>query len=117
MVMRLWDDELEGYREEARNLLQFLPAMNDPVTEKDPILRAQAMRKSFREVTPIVSVEGVEETTIPGPDGDIPVRLFRPSGKVRALYLHIHGGGWILGTRRWAIPRMPNWPGLMASAF
>ena len=95
--MRLWDEELEGYREEARNLLQFLPVIDDPVTEPDPILRAQAIRKSFREMTPIVSSEGVEETTIPGPDGEIPVRLFRPPGKVRALYLHIHGGGWILG--------------------
>ena len=89
--MRLWDEELEDYREEARSLLQFLPAMNDPVSEPDPILRVQAIRKSFRELTPIVSSEGVEETTIPGPDGQIPVRLFRPPGKARALYLQIHG--------------------------
>ncbi len=95
--MRLWDEELEGYREEARSLLQFLPALNDPVTEPDPILRAQAIRKSFREMAPIASSERAEERTIPGPDGEIPVRLFRPPGKVRALYLHIHGGGWILG--------------------
>ena len=29
--------------------------------------------------------------------GDIPVRIFRPKGEARGLYLHLHGGGWVLG--------------------
>jgi acetyl esterase len=95
--MKLWDDELDGYREEARNMLQFLPAMEDPLDEVDPIVRAQRLRTSFREMTPIPTSDAAEATTIPGPAGDVPVRLFRPPGKARGLYLHIHGGGWILG--------------------
>ncbi|MEE9313820.1 MAG: alpha/beta hydrolase fold domain-containing protein [Rhizobiaceae bacterium] len=31
--------------------------------------------------------------------GEVPLRLFRPiSGKAKGTYLHIHGGGWMLGT-------------------
>src|SRR5205085_4948857 len=33
---------------------------------------------------------------IPGRAGDIPVRVFVPP-TVRGVYLHIHGGGWVLG--------------------
>jgi acetyl esterase len=95
--MRLWDDELEGYREQARNMLQFLPAMADPDPESDPIERAQFQRKAFREMVPVVPSDRAEIRTLPGPDGEIPVRVIRPEGPVRALYLHIHGGGWILG--------------------
>ena len=36
------------------------------------------------------------ESTIPGPAGDIPVRLFVPE-EPKAMFLHIHGGGWIVG--------------------
>jgi len=96
--MKLWDAELEGYREEARNMLQYLPEMSEPTDVEDPIERAQLTRKSFDEMAPIPPSEMVEESTIPGPAGDLPVRLFRPQGEARALYLHIHGGGWILGS-------------------
>ena len=35
--------------------------------------------------------------TIPGPGGhDIPLRIIAPANP-RGLYLHIHGGGWVLG--------------------
>jgi acetyl esterase len=35
--------------------------------------------------------------TIPGPDGhDIPLRIIAPATP-RGVYLHLHGGGWVLG--------------------
>lgn len=46
---------------------------------------------------PPVPVEAAQERTIPGPAGDIPVRVFVP-GEVRGVYLHIHGGGWVIGS-------------------
>jgi acetyl esterase len=98
--MKLWDEELEGFREQAREMLQFLPDMEDPVGESDPIARAQHIRKSFDEMAPIPTSEAAEESTIPGLAGDVPVRLFRPAGEARGLYLHIHGGGWILGSAK-----------------
>lgn len=38
-----------------------------------------------------------QERTIPGPAGEIPVRVFTPE-TVRGVYLHIHGGGWVIGS-------------------
>ena len=35
--------------------------------------------------------------TIPGPAGEIPVRVFVPDN-VDGVYLHIHGGGWVIGS-------------------
>lgn len=36
--------------------------------------------------------------TITGKDGnDIPLRIINPAGTPRGVYLHIHGGGWVLG--------------------
>jgi acetyl esterase/lipase len=95
--VKLWDEELEGYREEARALLEHLPELEPPREDLAPVERAQAARASFEASMPIVPSEAAEPATIPGPAGDLPVRLFRPKGEARALFLHIHGGGWILG--------------------
>ena len=35
--------------------------------------------------------------TVPGPGGDIPLRVLAPD-VVRGVYLHIHGGVWMVGT-------------------
>lgn len=97
--MKLWDEELEGYREEARNLLQYLPELPQPAPDLSPVERAEGIRKGFAEaLTADMTSDRAEVSTIPGPAGEIPVRLFRPEGKARGLYLHIHGGGWILGS-------------------
>jgi acetyl esterase/lipase len=44
------------------------------------------------------------DRTIPGPDGDIPVRVYRPRGAAgsgpRPLVIYFHGGGFVLGEMR-----------------
>ncbi len=95
--MKLWDDELEGYREEARNMLQFLPNIRPDVIASDPVERAIASREVMKQIAPPQLSELAEATVIPSPAGDIPVRIFRPEGTARGLFLHLHGGGWILG--------------------
>jgi len=95
--MQLWDEELDGYREEARGLLQYLPALPQPPEGLDPTTRAQQIREGFLASLEGQTSERAEPTTIPGPAGDIPVRIFRPKGEARGLFLHLHGGGWILG--------------------
>lgn len=43
-------------------------------------------------------VSNVIERTIPGPAGEIPVRVVRPEDRsVRAVHLDLHGGGWSIG--------------------
>jgi acetyl esterase len=37
--------------------------------------------------------------TVPGPGGEIPVRILKPrDGPIRGVYLHFHGGGFCLGS-------------------
>ncbi len=41
----------------------------------------------------------IEDTTIPGPGGDVPVRIYTPTGAVGTLpgLVFLHGGGFMLG--------------------
>jgi acetyl esterase len=44
-------------------------------------------------------VFGVADLTIPGPGGELPLRVYRPSGdKPLPALLYFFGGGWVLGT-------------------
>jgi acetyl esterase len=51
------------------------------------------------------SVGAVVDRTIPGPGGDLPVRLYRPdTGEPRPVVVYFHGGGYVLGgfgTHEW----------------
>jgi acetyl esterase/lipase len=43
--------------------------------------------------------EGASDRTIPGPAGDIPIRVVEPAGEVRAVRIDLHGGGWSIGSK------------------
>ena len=45
---------------------------------------------------PVTRRDDVEDRTIPGPGGEIPLRVFVPD-IVKGVYLHIHGGGFMIG--------------------
>ncbi|MGU3494649.1 alpha/beta hydrolase [Xanthobacteraceae bacterium A53D] len=38
--------------------------------------------------------------SIPGPRGEVPVRIYLPDGAPTGVYLHFHGGGWTIGSAR-----------------
>ena len=47
---------------------------------------------------PRCAVESVADRTIPGRQGPIPVRIYRPAGSAgRPAVVFFHGGGWVLG--------------------
>jgi acetyl esterase/lipase len=45
-----------------------------------------------------VRLPHAETRTIRGPAGAIPLRILRPQGEARGVYLHFHGGGHALGS-------------------
>jgi acetyl esterase len=52
----------------------------------------------FAELGPGEPVDAAEDVAIPVDGGDIPARLYRPSGGVLPGILYMHGGGWLLGS-------------------
>lgn len=59
-------------------------------------------RETYRDLSvpsePPESVASIEERTIPGPSGEIPLRIYTPTGEgLCPPLLFFHGGGWILG--------------------
>jgi len=50
------------------------------------------------------AVASVEDRTIPGPSGEIPVRLYRPADPTGAILIWYHGGGWVIGDLETADP-------------
>ena len=69
-----------------------------------PLYRLQlsAARETYRELTvppePPDVVASVRERAVPGPDGDVPVRIYEPRTEgTPAPLVFFHGGGWMLG--------------------
>ncbi|WP_419929427.1 alpha/beta hydrolase [Candidatus Poriferisocius sp.] len=96
--MKLWDETIDSYRAEAQAMLDHLPfGDGDGAVEEieDPVARVQAQRQFMIDFEPEPSAMAVQ-TAIPGPAGEIPVRLFVPD-EPKAMFLHIHGGGWMMG--------------------
>ncbi len=91
----------EAISEETRafnnDLLATISALPDPWTYSPASIREARARG--RGPFPIPARCARAETIrIPGPGGDIPLRIIRPqSCPSRGVYLHIHGGGWMLG--------------------
>ena len=62
-------------------------------------LAPQAIREARERgegLWPIRRLEEIKDRSIPGPAGEVPVRVYLPE-KVNGVYLHIHGGGFMLG--------------------
>lgn len=68
-----------------------------PMQELEPQALRDGRREGKGSFGPLVLDEKAEDHTIPGPVGEIPIRVFRPAGEPRGVYLYIHGGGWVLG--------------------
>ena len=43
------------------------------------------------------AVDSVKDRTIPGPAGEIAVRIYRPAGESLPVVVYFHGGGWVIG--------------------
>jgi acetyl esterase len=86
------DSATRGFNEIAEKLLAEMPTIVD--------VGAAATRAARLEdrslLGAIVRLPHGESRHIPGPAGEIGLRIFRPE-QPRGVYLHIHGGGWALG--------------------
>lgn len=87
---------------EIQLMLRMLALLPDSDFEELPIEKSRAqidMEARLVSGRPI-PMAAVEPVSIPGPDGPIPARLFRPVGLPPAapLLVYFHGGGFVLGS-------------------
>jgi acetyl esterase/lipase len=102
--MRLWTEEVEAMRGEARKSVdETLPAILELMgrTGDEPALGTTgagtrdeqvAQARKMMEVSYFPSDEAVVREI-----AGVPCRVFTPDGPARAIYLHFHGGGMMLG--------------------
>jgi acetyl esterase len=84
---------------QAQAVLAQIPVLTDEVVLSlaPPLLR-QAMAAMPGSTGPVEAVARVENRTLPGPSGEIPVRIYAPSERrdLPAL-VYFHGGGFVIG--------------------
>jgi len=76
--------------------LESLMRDEPPVESVPPEESRKIREQGTRRTGPVTLSDIALERRISGPAGDIPVRVFLPP-EVRGIYLHLHGGGWVLG--------------------
>ncbi len=76
-----------------------------PATNTVPVEQTRKAREEGSGIFGPVVLSGMARScAIPGPGGSLTLRTFVPENP-RGIYLHIHGGGWVLGRAHFQDPR------------
>jgi acetyl esterase/lipase len=96
--MKLWPDEYEDLRAEAREMgtmvAGFLPRTDPAAIRTDPAAWVELMRGA------LAALEAPDARAVDEDVAGVPCRLFRPEGQPTAVYLDLHGGGMMIGSPR-----------------
>jgi acetyl esterase/lipase len=97
-LRQLYDPALDAFVPEARAFQAKIPA-SAPVTVWTPEVIAQArdLTKLMGGLFSAKPLPGFEDRTIPGPAGEVRLRVHVPE-TVRGVYLDLHGGGFFMGS-------------------
>jgi acetyl esterase len=84
---------------EAEHLLAALVQAGVPPSEESTVPVARANAHGFIDLQgEAVELDSVRDATVPGPAGDISVRVYTPSGAdAPPVIMYFHGGGWVIG--------------------
>lgn len=84
----------------ARLLLDQIAASSVPSIEGLPVAQARAAFEAMSRAREAkLSLARVEDRRIPGPAGEIPVRIYTPEGEAPLpVLVFFHGGGWVIGS-------------------
>jgi len=83
----------------AKALLTAIIAAGDPEVQFLPAVEARSLVHSRYEKLnlPLKEVESITDFSIPGPGGDLLLRIYTPKGTGPfPVLVFIHGGGWVL---------------------
>mgnify|MGYP001477074634 CR=1 FL=1 len=87
---------------QARAVLDILKQMDGPKLNEVPPEDARQMFSALLDMVELadVPIGKVEDLVLPGPGGDIPVRIYTPvaaASDVLPVLVYYHGGGWVIG--------------------
>lgn len=83
---------------EYQAMLTEMAAQPGPAIADMPPADARALYRLMRPANPDLAVARVEDRRIPGPEGEIPVRIYTPEGTGPfPIFVNFHGGGWVIG--------------------
>src|SRR5215207_3821046 len=84
---------------QCQAVLDQMEALGTPPPETMTVEDNRALIAGIAEMSGTPDdVERVENITIPGPDGDIPTRIYVPEGdEPFPVLVFFHGGGWVIG--------------------
>ncbi len=77
--------------------LEELLAQQPSLQTLAPAMIRRARREGRGVFPPLVFLDQARTLTVPGRAGEISLRIFEPE-RPRGAYLHLHGGGWMLGS-------------------
>jgi len=95
------DPETASFNERLERLLSEYPYLLDLSPTQARTQRNEG-RSAFG---PVVRDPRAKEIAVPGAAGPMRARVFTPE-KPRGVYLHLHGGGWVLGAIDHQDPRL-----------
>jgi acetyl esterase len=84
---------------QAAAFLEQIKAIGGPQLHELPVpLAREAMKAMATLQAPGEPVANVANRTLPGPTGEIPVRIYTPAGTPPfPVLVYFHGGGWVIG--------------------
>ena len=85
---------------QAQQFLDQLVANGMPPLESMSPAEARLASESIMSaVADVPELASVEDRRIPGPAGDIPIRIYAPEGRVpQPILVYFHGGGFVIGS-------------------
>jgi acetyl esterase/lipase len=102
MIINLHDPALDDYREESRKFAdEFAARMVEAnfrdLSTPEGLAKAREMI-GYRDFLGAAGDVEAEDRVVAADGAEVPVRIFRPEGAARGVYLDIHGGGFFLGS-------------------
>ena len=83
---------------QARALLDMMAALGAPPLSEQTPEAARAQMAAARDARPPgENVANVGDRKIPGPHGEIPIRIYSSSTGPLPVVVFYHGGGWVIG--------------------
>ncbi|WP_049921441.1 alpha/beta hydrolase [Halopiger djelfimassiliensis] len=86
---------------DVQEFLELYDSLDTPsFSELSPPEARRAFERLQAGGDPRIELASVEDRTIDGPGGDLPIRVYEPGtdGSNRPLVVYFHGGGWVIGS-------------------